>query len=84
MSQPTSAMAKRIRLAVDHLQEAGIQDCLIVFEGMDSQEKVRPFVIRIGSPSACLEFAQFAAEYLENERDCTVYGVDESEDDYED
>jgi hypothetical protein len=81
MSKATRAVEKRIRLAVNHLQEAGIDDCLIVFEGRDSQDKVRPFVIRMGSPSACLEFAQFSAEYLQNERDCTVYGIDEPDED---
>ena len=85
MSQATRAVEKRIKLAVNHLQEAGIDDCLIVFEGRDSKDKVRPFVIRMGSPSACLEFAQFSAEYLQNERDCTVYGIDPGDDEeYED
>jgi hypothetical protein len=79
MSEAPAAAAKRIKLAVNHLQEAGVEDCLIVFEGLDRDNRVRPYVIRIGSPSACLEFAQFAAEYLENERDCTVYGMDDEE-----
>ena len=74
-----AAAQKRVKLAVEHLQEAGIDDCLIVFEGLDDKGRVRPFCLQIGSPSACLEFARYAVERLENERDCTVYGVEDDE-----
>jgi len=70
---------KRLRLAVGHIQEAGIDDCLIVFEGLDDKGAVRPFVLSLGSPSACLEFARYAVERLEMHRDCTVYGIDEED-----
>ena len=79
------AAQKRIILACDHLKEAGIDDCLIVFEGADDRNRVRPFALVLGSPSACLEFARYAVERLEGARDCAVYGIeDEDEDEYED
>lgn len=78
------AAQKRIRLAVDNLQEAGINDCLIVFEGADDKDRVRPFALVIGSKAASLEFARYAVERLEGERDIAVYGIEEDEDEYED
>lgn len=78
------AAQKRIVLAVDHLKEAGIDDCLIVFEGADDRGRVRPFALVIGSPSASLEFARYAVERLEGERDIAVYGAVEDEGDCED
>lgn len=75
----SKAAQKRIVLAVDHLKEAGIDDCLIVFEGADDQNRVRPFCLVIGSPSASLEFARYAVERLEGERDVAVYGLEDED-----
>ena len=47
-----------VQQAVRNLNEAGIDDCPIVFEGLDDKDRVRPFCLKIGSPSACLEDRQ--------------------------
>lgn len=76
-----AAVKKRLHLAVEHLQEAGVRDCMIAFEGTDEDGSVHPYVLRIGSPMACLALAQFASDYLEQQRNSGIY---QNEDDDED
>lgn len=71
---------KRLGLAVDHLKEAGINDALIVFEAQDESGEVSPYLIRIGSPMACLALASYASDYLESIRNAKIY-TEEDEDD---
>ena len=78
----TGGFSERIYVAVAQLREAGVNDAVIAFEALDDNGEVQPFVIRVGSPMACLALAEFASDYLESRRNAAIY-TEEVEDDDE-
>lgn len=73
---------ERIKRAIDELREAGISDCVLCFEAMDETQNIAPYVIRVGSPMACLALAEFAGDYLRELRDGSIHHhIEEDEDD---
>ncbi len=60
------ATNERLRKVVEALQDCGIDNACLVFEG-DTSEGMKPHVLRVGSPIACLALTEWAASFQHEE-----------------
>ena len=79
------ALNERLQKLTECLADCGIDNAALVFEGPTS-EGMKPHVLRVGSPIACLALTEWAASYQHDEvyegLEVSVwYDDDEDEDD---
>ncbi len=60
------ATKERIRRAMKLLQDCGIKDAVLVFEG-EAGGDIVPHIVKVGSPLACLAMSEWAATYQREE-----------------
>ncbi len=77
------ALNERLQKLLAGLSECGIDNAAIVFEGPTS-EGMKPHVLRVGSPIACLALTEWAASFQHEEvyegLEVSVWYDDEDED----